>query len=390
LYRTLTLLGSTGSIGRQTLDVARRLRDGIRVVGLAAGRNVALLAEQVREFSPEWVHVGDPALLPEAREALGAWRGRLLAGDEGLEEIAAQAPAELVLVATVGFTGLAPTIAALKAGRDIALANKEVLVCAGHLVMGLARERGRRILPVDSEHNAIFQCLQAGPGQPLRRIVLTCSGGSLRHATQEEIDSAPAARTLRHPTWTMGSKITVDSATLMNKGLEVIEAHHLFGIDADRIEVVIHPQSVIHSMVEFVDGSMIAQLGVTDMRLPIQNVLTFPARVATDLAPLDLLKVGRLDFSEPDLGRFPCLAMAYEALRADGTAPCALNAANEVAVAAHLAGEIPCGGIPGTIRAVMDRHANRAAADLDTLRAVDAEARALAREHLDARSAAAR
>jgi len=379
LFENISVLGSTGSIGRQTLDVVRRFPGRLKVVGLSAGRNIELLAKQVIEFQPEYVHIGAAELHAEVRHALEGWEGTLLFGDEGLERLAAEAPAELVLVATVGFTGLAPTLAAIAAGRHIALANKEVLVCAGELVMAEARRRERLVLPIDSEHNALFQCLACGPVSSLRRIILTCSGGSFRNKSREQIDAAGAEETLRHPTWSMGSKITVDSATLMNKGFEVIEAHHLFGIGADRIEVVIHPQSTIHSMVEYVDGSMIAQLGVTDMRLPIQNILTYPERLETDLRPLSLSALGRLDFEEPDLEKFPCLGMAYEAMKAGGSLPCVLNAANEVAVEAHLSGRITCGKISRVIRSVLDMANHSPVPDLATLRIVDAEARSAAR-----------
>lgn len=380
-FHTITLLGSTGSIGRQTLEVIRRFPDRFRVVGLGAGRNVELLVEQVREFQPEFVHIGDAALLNDVRAALpSGYQGRLLAGDDGLVELAATAPADLVLVATVGFTGLPPTMAALDAGRHIALANKEVLVCGGDLVMAKARAKGLHILPVDSEHNAIFQCLAAGPVSALRRIILTCSGGTFRRADRATIAAARVGQTLKHPTWTMGSKITVDSATLMNKGFEVIEAHHLFGLPGSLIEVIVHPQSIIHSMVEFVDGSMIAQLGVTDMRLPIQNILCWPDRLETDLKPLDLATLARLEFEQPDLDRFPALAMAYEALAIGGAAPCELNAANEVAVAAHLGDAIYCGTIPVILRRVLDQHEPSVPRTLEDLRACDQRARALAAE----------
>lgn len=380
MFSTLTVLGSTGSIGRQTLAVARRFPDRFRVVGLSAGRNAALLVDQVREFRPQFVHVADPAALREAEDAMHGEPIVWLTGDDGLRAIAAEAPADLVLVATVGFKGMMPTMAALAAGRHIALANKEVLVCGGETVMALARERERLMLPVDSEHNAIFQCLQAaGPrGAQLRRLILTCSGGSFRNADDATIATATAAQTLKHPTWTMGAKITVDSATLMNKGFEVIEAHHLFAVDARRIEVTIHPQSIVHSMVEFTDGSMIAQLGVTDMRLPIQNVLTYPERLETDLAPLDLAKMARLDFSAPDVRRFPCLRMAYESLEAGGGAPCVLNAANEIAVEAHLEDRIPCGAIARVIEATLERLAGARAETVHELQALDGEARRVA------------
>ncbi len=312
------------------------------------------------------------------------WRGHLLAGAEGLERIAAEAPAELVLVATVGWTGLPPALAALRAGRALALANKEVLVCGGHLVMEEARRRDLQILPVDSEHNAIFQCLAAAAPSTVKRIILTCSGGPYRNATREEIAIAPRDRTLRHPTWSMGAKITVDSATLMNKGFEVIEAHHLFGVGYDHIDVVIHPESTVHSLVEYVDGSLLAQLGPTDMRFPIQFALTWPDRLEAPAKYLDLTTISSLHFAAPDLDRFPALRMAYDAGRAGGSAPCVLNAANEVAVALHLAGDIPCGGVPEIVGTVIRAHTPEAAPSLESLRKWDLwgreEARRVARE----------
>lgn len=381
--RRLVLLGSTGSIGVQTLDVVRRFPGRLRVEALSARASADALIDQARAFRPRVVHLSEPEAADRARAALAGMGIAVLEGPEGLLEAAALDGADLVVAATVGWTGVEPVLAALEAGRDIALANKEVLVCAGGLVLAAADRAGARLWPLDSEHNAIAQCLAAGPAgprAPLRRLVLTCSGGPFRAATAEEIAAAPPERTLAHPTWEMGRKISVDSATLMNKGFEVIEAHHLFGVDYDRIEVVVHPQSIIHSLVEFVDGSMIAQMGATDMRLPIQNILTHPDRLEAPTAPLDLAAVGRLDFAAPDTGRFPALAMAYEAGRRGGAAPCLLNAANEVAVAAHLASEIPCGAIPEVLAEVLrDPAAPDAHGTLDDLRAADAWARAAAR-----------
>lgn len=391
--RRLSILGSTGSIGTQALDVVRHHAGRFEVVALAARSNVALLLEQVAEFRPAFVHVGDEAAAREVRAALAAapWGNepnaptpRLFTGDEGLVDVAAAAPADMVVLATVGWTGVEPALAAIGAGRDLALANKEVLVCAGELVMREAAARGVSIGPLDSEHNAIAQCLVAGPRPTIRRLILTCSGGPYRRATREEIAVAGPERTLDHPTWDMGRKITVDSATLMNKGFEVIEAHHLFGVPFDQIEVVVHPQSIIHSMVEFVDGSIIAQMGRTDMRLPIQNVLTAPERWPTPVEPLDLARLGALQFEAPDHGRFPCLGMAYEAGRAGGTMPCVLNAANEVAVAAHLAAEIPVGAIASVVRAVLDQHQRVASPSLGELRAADRWARQAATAQIEA------
>jgi 1-deoxy-D-xylulose-5-phosphate reductoisomerase len=380
-FSSVTLLGSTGSIGTQTLDVMRRFSGELRLVGLSArGRDLPLMARQVEEFRPEWVHVGDAEQLPGLRELLPRdWKGMLLGGAEGLCRIAAEAPADLVLVATVGWTGLEPALEAIRAGRHIALANKEVLVCGGHLVTAQARAAGVQLLPVDSEHNAIAQCLLASQGARPRRLILTCSGGPFRNSPREAIDRAGPEVTLNHPTWDMGSKITVDSATLMNKGFEVIEAAHLFDISYDNIDVVVHPQSTIHSMVEFEDGSVLAQMGRTDMRLPIQNVLTWPERRSAPVEPLCFRALSQLTFAPPDHDRFPCLGMAYDAGRAGGSAPCVLNAANEVAVQLHLDGVITCGTIPRILRQVMDLHEVEDAPSLDHLREWDAWGREQAR-----------
>lgn len=357
-FQSLTLLGSTGSIGRQTLDVVRHLKGRIAVTGLSAGgRDLHTLAEQIIEFQPAFAHIARAEDVSELREKLrGRWSGTLLSGEEGLSQIAAQAGGELVLVATVGWTGLAPTLAALEAGRTVAIANKEALVCGGELVMHAARRKKLPILPVDSEHCAIFQCLQSATENDLRKIILTCSGGPLLNSTQEEIDNADRDVTLKHPRWEMGDKITIDSATLMNKGFEVIEAHHLFAVPYEKIEVVIHPQSIVHSMVEFVDGSVMAQLGPTDMRLPIQHALTYPDRVPSQVRSMAWGKVGTLTFGEPDTSRFPALRLAYAAGKAGGSAPCVLNAANEVAVQLHLGRKISCGAIPRILQQVMDQH----------------------------------
>lgn len=374
--RRITLLGSTGSIGTQALDVIREFPDRLRVVGLSAGSNIELLVRQAREFRPAMIHVGDSARVNSLREALGEFDGEILHGSEGLRRIAAESGADLLLVATVGFVGLEPTLAAIERGIDIALANKEVLVVAGELVTEAARRKNVRLLPIDSEHNAIFQCLQAGRAEEVRRLLLTCSGGPFREATRERIDTASAAETLNHPTWDMGRKITVDCATLMNKGFEVIEAHHLFNLPVERVDVVIHPQSTVHSMVEFCDGSIIAQLGPTDMRMPIQHVFLFPDRQPSRVEPMDWTRARNWTFAPPDRERFPCLGYAYEAARAGGTMPCVLNAANEVAVEAHLAGRIPCGTIARVIRAVLDAHTPESRPTLDTLLKTDRRARA--------------
>ncbi len=376
-YNSLNLLGSTGSIGTQTLDVLRMFKNQIKLVGIsAAGNNLELLIQQVREFQPSYVHIHQLEKANEFRRKVESfWNGHLLWGDEGLVELAKDAPADLVMVATVGWTGLAPTIAAIRSGKDIALANKEVLVCGGHLVMSEVREHGTNLIPVDSEHNAIHQCLSASPDSPVRRLLLTCSGGPFLKSSYQAIQEATAEQTLDHPTWDMGAKITVDSSTLMNKGFEVIEAHHLFQIPYEKIQVVIHPQSTIHSMAEFVDGSILAQLGQTDMRLPIQYALTWPRRYPTTTKPLDFAKLRCLDFEEPDLERFPCLGLAYEAGQAGGSVPCALNAANEVAVAAHLDGRIRNGSIYKVLQEVLKKHEKITSPTLHQLEEVDSSTR---------------
>lgn len=381
MFKSLTLLGSTGSIGVQTLQVLGQYRREIKLVALSAGgNNLPLLASQVAEFRPEFLHVGDASKVRQLQELLPRdWKGTLLHGPEGLVDIAAHAPADLVMVATVGWVGLEPALAAIHAGRHLALANKEVLVCGGHLVTRAASEKGVLLLPVDSEHNAIFQCLKAGPGAPIRRMILTCSGGPFLHATNGEIENADHHRTLKHPTWDMGAKITVDSATLINKGFEVIEAHHLFQIPYEKIQVIIHPQSTIHSMVEFVDGSILAQLGQTDMSLPIAYALTYPQRRPTTTRPLDFARLGQLTFLDPDLERFPALGLAYRAGQRGGSAPCVLNAANEIAVALHLKGSISCGIIPRILSEVMDQHEAEANPSIESLRQWDRWGREKAR-----------
>lgn len=380
--RRITILGSTGSIGRQALEVIREFPEELRVVGLSARSNAELLAEQVREFRPHWAQVGDASLAESLRERIRGMDTEVLVGPEGLRRIARESEADMVLVATVGSVGLEPTLDAIEEGIDIALANKEVLVVAGELVTAAARRRKVRLLPIDSEHNAIYQCLQAGRREEVRRLILTCSGGPFRNADREEIDAAGPEKTLNHPTWEMGRKITVDSATLMNKGFEVIEAHFLFDLPVDRVEVVIHPQSTVHSMVEFVDGSILAQLGPTDMRLPIQHVFLLPERRPSRVASLDWSAPRTLTFEPPDLERFPCLRYAYESARIGGTMPCVLNAANEVAVAAHLDGRIRCGDIARLIHEVLEHHTPLPHPDLETLRDADRQARQKAHEVL--------
>jgi 1-deoxy-D-xylulose-5-phosphate reductoisomerase len=345
------------------------------VVGLAAGDNAERLAEQAARFKPEVVALATPQAADRFRAACPAFQGRVLSGPEGLVGVAATPSADVVLCASAGTAGLEAVMAAIEAGKRIALANKEVLVTAGELVTAAARRRGVSLLPVDSEHNAIHQCLHGRTVQEVRRLILTASGGPFRELPLAALDSVGPEAALRHPTWQMGRKITIDSATLMNKGLEVIEAHWLFGIPASAIDVVIHPQSIVHSLVELADGSVIAQLGVTDMRLPIQYACSYPERWDGALPRLDLVQAGRLDFSEPDLERFPCLRLAYRALTAGATAPVVLNAANEVAVAAFLAGRLSFMGIPAVIERVMNDHRPEPVSSVETVRRVDTWAR---------------
>ena len=388
--KSISILGSTGSIGCNTLKVVEHLGD-LRVVALAAGRNMPKFAEQVAKFRPEVVSVEDEkcaAELTAALSQLSAATPRIAVGEEGLVTVATHPEAEIVVSATVGAVGFVPTLRAIEAGKRIALANKETLVMAGELMTAAARASGAEIIPVDSEHNALHQCLRGESAREVARLILTASGGPFRTSTAAEIASATIKDALDHPNWKMGDKITIDSATLMNKGLEVIEAHWLFGFDADRISVVVHPQSVIHSMVEMVDGSVIAQLGVTDMKHAIQYALTYPERRAACLDPLDFRTLGGLTFEEPDTDRFPCLALAYQALRTGGTMPAALNAANEVSVQAFLDGEIALNEVANINAAVMSAHVPVAANDLDSVLAADREARAAARGFL-ARTAGA-
>jgi 1-deoxy-D-xylulose-5-phosphate reductoisomerase len=376
--KRIALLGSTGSIGRATLDVVMRLRAeglALEVVALAARRNVEALAAQVRVFRPAAAALARAEDAEALREAVPGWEGAVLAGSGGLERVAAGFGADIVVIAVEGAAGLAPTLAALRAGADVALATKEALVAGGALVVETAARAGRRLLPIDSEHAAIFQCLDGRLSADVARLWLTASGGPFRRMPVEAMDRATPEDALRHPTWRMGPKVTVDSATLMNKGLEIIEAHWLFGVAPDRIDVVVHPQSIVHSCVEFVDGSVLAQLAPADMRLPIQSVLTYPRRVPHAIGRLDLRALGSLEFEPPDEERFPCLGLAREALRRGGTAPAALNAANEAAVRLFLDGRIGFTAIAPAIRRALDAHDARPLDSLDDVFAADREAR---------------
>jgi 1-deoxy-D-xylulose-5-phosphate reductoisomerase len=342
--RKLAILGATGSIGKSTLDLIERNPDRFEVTAVTAATNVEALAQIARRTGAGLAVIADEARLPELRGHLAGTDCRAAAGEEALVEAAA-GEAELVIAAIVGCAGLRPTMAAVETGRTVALANKEALVTAGALMTDAAARNGATLLPVDSEHNAIFQCLAGNRREQVSRIILTASGGPFRTASAETIGAATPAQAVAHPNWSMGAKISVDSATLMNKGLELIEAHYLFGLPSNRLDVVIHPQSVIHSMVEFVDGSVLAQLGSPDMRIPIAYALAWPERMETPAQRLDLASIGRLDFEAPDLERFPSLRLARDALEARGAAPVVLNAANEVAVASFLAGSIRFGDI---------------------------------------------
>jgi len=384
----VAVLGSTGSIGRSTLDVLRRHADRYRVVALAAGRNVELLAAQAREFRPECVAIADPALASRlaAQLAAAGLDTAVLTGPESLQQIAVLPQVACVMAAIVGAAGLPSTLAAAGAGKRLLIANKEALVMAGPLVLAAAAGAGATIIPIDSEHNAIFQCLPPGvalgtrpPG--VRRILLTASGGPFRDWSAAALQDATPEQACAHPTWRMGRKISVDSATLMNKGLELIEAGLLFGMPAGQIEVVVHRQSVVHSLVEYIDGSVLAQLGSPDMRTPIAQALAWPERLPAGVQFLDLLQVARLDFEAPDPRRFPCLGLAIDAARAGRELPAVLNAANEHAVAAFLEGRLNFGGIPGVIAEVMNIWKGGAgAADLPAILDADQQARRLAGE----------
>jgi 1-deoxy-D-xylulose-5-phosphate reductoisomerase len=377
--KRLAVLGSTGSIGTQVLSVAEHYPDRLRVIALAAGQNVELLLQQAKQFRPRIVSVARPDDVPRVREALSDLSVEVTCGEAGLVEVG-ESGADLVVGGLVGRLGLEPVLAAVRRGTDVALANKEVLVMAGALVLAEAARGGAEVLPLDSEHVAIHQAMAGHPRESIRRVVLTASGGALREASRNEIACASPERALAHPNWDMGPKITTDSATLMNKGLEVIEASCLFDLRPEQIDVVIHPESIVHSLVEYVDGSWLAQLGVPDMRIPIAYVLGMPERLPlTDVRPLDLAAVGALHFEAPDAERFPCLGLALAALREGGTAPAALNGANEEAVGAFLAHEIPLGGIADAVRCALDRTTVRSGLSLDEILETDREAREHAR-----------
>ena len=356
--KNISILGSTGSIGQSTLAVARKYPDRFKVVALAAGNNIEVLEQQIRRFSPSLVSVVSAGSAEKLKQRCADLKVTILSGVEGMVRVAAMDEAEITVSAIVGTAGLVPTMAAIHAKKIIALANKEVLVTAGELVMAECKSRGVRLLPVDSEHSAIFQCLHAGANQDIRRLIVTASGGPFRTFAKRDLEQVTLAQALKHPNWSMGRKITIDSATLMNKGLEVIEARWLFGFRPEMIKVLVHPQSIVHSMVEYTDGAVVAQLGVPDMKGPIAYALSYPERL-DDVSPrLDLAAIGTLTFEEPDMDRFPCLAYAYDALRAGGSMPAVLSAANEVAVRYFLEEKVRYADIARVIRSVMDAHSS--------------------------------
>lgn len=387
--KAISILGSTGSIGCNALKVVEHLGD-MRIVALGAGRNVRKLAEQTKRFQPELVSVENEVcaekFLEELR-ALGVSKApRIELGEKGLVEVAAHERAETVVSATVGAIGFVPTLRAIEAGKRIALANKETLVMAGELMIKAARDNKAEILPVDSEHNALHQCLRGEQQTEVKRLILTASGGPFRTKSKTDIENATVKEALNHPNWKMGDKITIDSATLMNKGLEVIEARWLFDFDAERISVIVHPQSVVHSMIEMVDGSVIAQMGVTDMKHAIQYALTFPERKTGCLEPLDFVKFSNLTFEEPDFEKFPCLALAFRALKIGGTMTAVLNAANEIAVQAFLDEKIRLSAISQIIEEVLNEHETLPATDLETILRADTWAREQANGFLEKNS----
>jgi 1-deoxy-D-xylulose-5-phosphate reductoisomerase len=380
--KRLAILGSTGSIGVSTLDVVRAFPDSFRVVALAAGGNVDLLEQQVRAVEPETVSVRDAETAAEVARRVGD-RCRVLHGPDGLVAVATHDGVDLVVSALVGAVGLVPTHEALGLGRDVALANKEALVVAGEHMTRQATEHRANLLPVDSEHNALHQCLRGERSEEIRHLWLTASGGPFRRFSREQLERVTREQALDHPTWKMGPKITIDSATLMNKGLEVIEARWLFGLGPERIRVVVHPTSVVHSMAEFVDGSFKAQLGITDMRHPIQYALSWPERWRTHLPAFDPVAAGPLEFDRPDIERFPCLGLAYRALESGGAATAVLNASNEVAVEAFLGGRLRFVEIPRVISAALERHASEPASSLEQVLRADGRARQTAAELVD-------
>ena len=380
--RTVTILGATGSIGASTIDLLKRERERFRVEAVSANKNAAALAALARELGARFAAIGDPAAYGELKGALSGTGIKAAAGESGLLE-AAERPAQWVIGAITGAAGLKPTLAAAERGAIVALANKETLVCAGALFMRRAAAAGATVLPVDSEHNALFQAMSGSRREDVRRVILTASGGPFRTASAETVRSATVEQALKHPNWSMGAKVTIDSATLMNKGLELIEAHHLFALTPEQIDVLVHPQSIIHSLVEFCDGSLIAQLGSPDMRIPIAYCLAWPERIAGPAPRLDLARAAKLTFEEPDLARFPALTLARRALEAGGALPTVLNAANEVAVGEFLARQLNFAGIPALVEATLDAAVSKnwtaEPENVDEALSIDHNARLLAR-----------
>ncbi|MGN7470196.1 1-deoxy-D-xylulose-5-phosphate reductoisomerase [Brevibacillus sp. SAFN-007a] len=374
--KKIALLGSTGSIGTSTLEVVEQHPEEFSVVAMAAGTNVELFARQVETFRPELVSVGNEQAAVQLRERLGSgYKPEIVCGREGLELVARHEAASLVMTAVVGSVGVAPTLAAIDAGKTIGLANKETLVSAGPVVMKRAKEKGVAIIPVDSEHSAVFQCLQGERAEDVARVILTASGGSFRHLSREELQQVTVEQALAHPNWSMGAKITIDSATMMNKGFEVIEAHWLFGLPYEKIDCVLHYESIIHSMVEYKDRAVMAQLGTPDMKVPIQYALSYPGRKNLRTEPLDLVKIGSLHFAAMDFERYPLLQLAYECGKAGGTYPAVLNAANEVAVDLFLKGAIAFLDIEKVVRQTCEAHKGVHTPDLEEIFAADRWAR---------------
>lgn len=376
--KSIVLLGSSGSIGKNVLQIARHLKQKFRIAALAVKSNIDLLEQQIQEFHPEVVAVYDKQKAQELQRRLP--QQKIVAGMEGLEEVAALPSAHLVISAMSGTLGLLPTVSAIKAGKNVALANKESLVSGGELVISLAKEKGVSLIPIDSEHSAIFQCLQGDHPKNIRRIILTSSGGPFRLFSDSQLDQVTVEDALRHPTWSMGPKVTIDSSTLMNKGLELIEARWLFDLPISKIDVVIHPQSIIHSLVEFVDLSMLAQMGEPDMKTPIQYAMTYPDRFQGLLHPFDFIKNSRLEFFSPNQNRFPCLTLAYQAAETGGSLPCYMNAANEVLVQRFLERQISWKQIATKLAELMSRHSIQRVASLEAILSIDSLARREAQE----------
>lgn len=372
--KKVAILGSSGSIGESTLEVIRTFPDRFKVTALAVNSSINSLAKQIEEFKPEVVAVAEKKSAEELQKSFQG-KTKILVGEEGMKEIAAVYDYDIFVGAMVGFSGLKPTLEAIKRGKRIALANKETLVVAGELITELAKNSGAEIIPVDSEHSAIFQCLVGEDTSSIKKIILTASGGPFRNKTRGELENVTVQDALNHPTWKMGSKITIDSATLMNKGLEVIEAHWLFNLSKDKIEVVVHPQSIIHSMVEFIDGSIKAQLSSPDMKLPIQYALAYPERLESNHVQTDFIKINNMNFFEPDMNTFECLRLAYDVMQTGGTTPCILNASNEVAVQKFLNGEIGFLQIADTIKKSLEKISNLLHPDLEEIINCDKETR---------------